>query len=132
MRSYTDEKFGFVFFYPNNWILEKENNIISVYNAENGLGALQFSIFYVGNDNQIDLKVELENFLGDYESVEVEMVNNLAYSTFDNNDRTWKYWLFQNGSSLILTSYNCEIEDKGKEDGVINQILNSFIQSSIS
>ena len=132
MKSYTDEKFGFAFFYPDDWILEKEDNVISVYDAENGLGALQFSVFYVGNDGQIDLKVELEDFLEDYMPVEVEIISDLAYSTFVDGDRVWQYWLFQRGNSLVLASYNCEIEDKGKENEMINEILNSFVQSSIN
>ena len=60
MRRYTDDKFGFVFLYPNDWTWEKEDNVISIYNPENGLGALQFSIYYVGNDSRVDLKTELE------------------------------------------------------------------------
>src|SRR5690606_24668562 len=124
MKSYTDEKFGFAFFYPDDWILEKENNVISVYDAENGLGALQFSVFYVGNDSQIDLKAELEDFLEDYMPVEAEIINDLAYSTLINDNRAWQYWLFQRGNSMVLASYNCEIEDKGKENKIINEILN--------
>jgi len=132
MKSYTDEKFGFAFFYPDDWILEKEDNVISVYDAENGLGALQFSVFYVGNDGQIDLKAELEDFLENYMPVEVKVINDLACSAFVDSDRAWQYWLFQRGNSLVLGSYNCEIEDKGKENKIISEILSSFVQSSIN
>jgi hypothetical protein len=132
MKNYIDEKFGFVFSYPDNWTLEKEENVISVYDAEYGLGALQFSIYYVGNNNDFDLKVELEDFLQDYESFNVEMKNEFAYSRFTDEDRVWQYWLFQRGNSMILASYNCEIEDDEKENEHINIILNSFATNSIN
>ena len=132
MKTYTDDKFGFVFLYPDNCTYEKEDNVISVYDEENGLGALQFSIYYIGNENKIDLKIELEDFLEDYDSFEVEIVNDLAYSKFIDESRVWQYWLFQKGNTLILASYNCEKEDTGKEDTMVNKILSSFTQSSIN
>ena len=132
MKNYSDDKFGFVFVYPDNWNCEKEDNVITLYDAENGLGALQLSVYYVGNKNRLDLKSELEDFLQDYESVKVEMKDNLAYSTFNDGDRVWQYWLFQSGNSLIVATYNCATEDKGKENNTINSILCSFVQSSIN
>lgn len=132
MKSYTDDKFGFAFLYPDDWVWEKEDNVISVYDAENGLGALQFSIYYVGNDSEINLKSELEGFLQEYNSFEVKMIDGFAYSKLKDNERVWQYWFFQRGNSLVLASYNCEIEDKGKEDEIINKVLDSFAQSSIN
>ncbi|CAM1340227.1 hypothetical protein [Tenacibaculum amylolyticum] len=132
MKNYTDDKFGFVFLYPDEWTCEKEDNVISVYDSENGLGALQFSVYYVGNDNEIDLKAELEDFLEDYESFEVHITNGFAYSKLKDSERWWQYWFFQRGNTLILASYNCEIEDEGKEDRAIKEILDSFTQNSIN
>ena len=131
-NRYMDNKFGFIFFYPNDWIWEKEENIITVYNPKNGLGALQFSIYYVGNDREINLKVELEDFLEDYNSFKVEIIEGKAYSRIKDEDRIWYYWFFQSGNSLILATYNCEIKDEGKENELIKNILNSFTQSSIN
>ena len=131
-NRYMDNKFGFIFFYPNDWIWEKEENIITVYNPKNGLGALQFSIYYVGNDREINLKVELEDFLEDYNSFKVEIIEDKAYSRIKDEDRIWYYWFFQSGNSLILATYNCEIKDEGKENELIKNILNSFTQSSIN
>lgn len=132
MKSYTDDKFGFVFLYPEDWVWEKEDNVISVYDPERGLGALQLSIYYVGNDGQIDLKAELEDFLQDYSSFKVEMMGDVAYSKLKDDGRFWQYWFFRKGNSLILASYNCEIKDRGEEDEAIMGILSSFAQSSIN
>ncbi|MBS9464378.1 hypothetical protein KIM67_18295 [Flagellimonas sp. 389] len=132
MKSYTDDKFGFVFLYPDNWTREKEDNVISVYDAENGFGALQFSIYYVGNEVQIDLRVELEDFLQDYDSFKIEMIDGFAYSKFRDGEIAWQYWFFRRGNSLVLASYNCEINDRGKEDKIIKNILDSFVQNSIN
>lgn len=129
MKRYTDNKSGLTINYPDDWTFEKEDNIITTYNVVNGSGALQFSTFYVTNDN-IDLKIELEGFLSDKKFSSVELNGNIAYSCFNDGSIAWQYWLLKKGNVIILATYNCEIEDKGKEDVQVNQILNSIIISS--
>jgi hypothetical protein len=53
-KVYSNEDFDAVL--PESWIVEEDEGIISLYNPEDGVGALQFSVFSVASPSNIALK----------------------------------------------------------------------------
>jgi hypothetical protein len=115
------------FEYPNNWTTLKEDNIISVYDSVNGLGALQLSVYYKKEVRPTNLSEELEEYLTKrHEDFEIVLKEKLAYcNCLDEENKLWRYWLFQKANNIIFASYNCYLEDGGKEDIIVDEIIKS-------
>ncbi len=114
---------------PDSWTAESDGNMISVFEAANGVGALQFTSFKVPNRGRIDLSKELLSLLDDeYNDADInEKANYAFFETVDKDSVYWKYWLLNGEESIFFISYNCQATDKGIENDVINSIINSII-----
>ena len=112
-----------------NWEVQEEGNVISVFDPKNGLGALQFSIYFVEAAVGINVANELRDFLEDKTAdAEITSFDNYAYSQFYDEEETfWRYWIFREGNHIIFASYNCSSEDAGSEDGSIDKIMKSVL-----
>jgi len=115
---------------PDNWSVEKDSIITTVSNPTDGLGALQFTSFIVDKEKDVDLVEELFHLLEDkYDYLEVKLMGNHAFAEIiDECDIAWKYWLIKVEESIIFATYNCEVNDNGKEDDIVNHIINSIVQ----
>jgi hypothetical protein len=128
MKIYKYQGVDLGFSYPDNWVIEKEENIVSIYDPLYGIGALQFSFYLVANPQTIFKKDELEDYIRDrHDSFEVTVNGNCAFSTYldDKKGRYWKYWLFLKNKTLLFAFYNCQKEDVGKEEKIIDEIIAS-------
>ncbi|RZL62950.1 MAG: hypothetical protein EOO93_08220 [Pedobacter sp.] len=128
MKSFYFDN-GFEIITPVGWEEEKDNNLVSLYNAVDGIGALQFSFYQVDNSDSIDLCINLKRFLSDkHNPINVEMMDNYAYSNaVDDGGIYWRYWLFLKSPYLAFASYNCDDIHKDKEMIVINDIMKSIL-----
>jgi len=132
-NSFVDKNLEFTFEYPERWSCEIDGNVISIYNAENGFGALQISFYSVDNIERINIKEELEFILklNDVTN-EIEMLNEIAYSELIEDESAWQYWLFRIKNTLIIATYNCEKDDYKKEYNIIKNIIESCNSASAS
>jgi hypothetical protein len=131
MKTYKYKEADLSFIYPDNWTVLQETNMISVYDSEHGLGALQFSFYQVGNAEGLLLKDELEEYIiKRHGSAEVLKSKDFVFSNYLEGigKRYWKYWLFLKTSILIFVSYNCQEDDIGKEDEIVGNIIHSAVQ----
>lgn len=112
-----------------NWEVQEDGNVVSIFDTKKGLGALQFSIYFVENSDSIDLTNELRDFLEDKtDDAEIKSYGNHSYSQFhDEEDTFWRYWVFKEGSHVVFASYNCSSEDAGSEDINIDKIMRSIL-----
>lgn len=112
---------------PNEWKSETNDGVVSLYEPDNGVGALQLS-FYLDNASFIDPSEELESYLGNkHEKIIVKIIDGRAY--FDIEDEYgvyWQYWLFLQDRTVIFASYNCDKSDKGIEDHIVKEIIGSI------
>jgi hypothetical protein len=115
------------FEFPENWATSKDKNIVSVYDAINGLGSLQFSVYFKNNNELINLSDELEEYLSKrHEDFEILLKENFAYcNCLDEENKLWHYWLFQKANNIIFATYNCALDDGGKEDKIVDTIVRS-------
>lgn len=112
---------------PDNWKIEKDENITSLFDSDNGLGALQFSFYKMPISKTINVVDELKDYLLDkYADIKVHLVSKFAYSSIINKDLYWRYWLLKKDKTIVFISYNCNEADMGKEDSVIDEIINSI------
>lgn len=113
---------------PSDWELEENGNLMSLYNPENGVGALQLSFYNVGDASSIDVTKELEKYIEDkHENFIIKTINRHAYGDTEDEDGVyWRYWLFLEKSIVIFVSYNCDESDKGVEDHLVDRILGSI------
>lgn len=126
MKNYQyNEQFGFTF--PNSWEIENDENLVSVYDPENGLGALQFTLYGVDDPSDIDLISELEDYLGDrHRNFDIENGDGFVHSNVRDEDGVWwRYWFFIKDKTLVFATYNCDQQDKGKEDQEVEKIIKS-------
>ena len=63
MKVYNYPDADLSFQYPDNWTIEQEKNVLSIFDPENGVGSLQFSFYQVPNPQIISVKNELEDYL---------------------------------------------------------------------
>lgn len=116
--------------FPDDWKLEKDNEVVSLFEPKKGVGALQFSSYSPPHDiDLIKVDKELEDFLKDkYGVIEVKLANNYSYfSITDEDDLFWRYWLFKGQKAMMFISYNCEADDRGKEDKIVDEIIKSVL-----
>lgn len=119
---------GISFSFPSNWLVEHDNNLISVFDPQNGVGALQFSIYEIKDTNSINLVEKLSDYLEEkHGAVSVKLFIDYSYSDLTDEDGVyWRYWLFSKKNRIIFVSYNCAQEDIGQEDTEIMQIIKSL------
>lgn len=113
---------------PSDWTVDKGDDVISIFNAEKGLGALQLSIFRVESVPLLNLKDELIDLV-DTPISNVFIENSCAKASYLDQDdnRYWRYWLFLKQDNLFFATYNCEASDRYKEDAIIDKIVESLI-----
>ena len=120
---------------PENWAVEDEGSLISVYDPNQGVGTLQISAYSIPSDQEPDLVEELAKYLiyrvkikskADLIS-KIKIDSNCAfYEVFKEGGRYCSYWMFYKNYKLIFVTYNCPGEDFSKEKEIIDQILNSL------
>lgn len=115
---------------PRSWEVHQDDNVISIFDPRNGLGALQFSIYYSEQPQHVDIGNELCIFLKDKTVLaEITILDKLSYSQFiDSGGTFWRYWMMKSNTQIFLISYNCALDDMGKEDTVVDDIISSLLR----
>ncbi len=122
--KYNDSDFSLLL--PDNWILEREENLLSIYDPENGVGALQLSIYYIEESRKVSLKDELIEFLAArHQSFDVNEQVGYAFCHVNEDGVYWKYWLIQKANIIAFATYNCAMIESNKETELIESIIQS-------
>lgn len=133
MKTYTSKAANLSFVYPDDWTVEQEKNLISVFDNEHGVGALQFSLYQARTLENLRLEDELEEYvIKRHGSAEILKRKDFVFSNYlpGTGKRIWKYWLFSKANYLIFVSYNCEENDIGKEDEEVSNIVHSAVRDN--
>jgi hypothetical protein len=128
MQLYNYKSTSLNFIIPDDWQIEEENNFLSIYDPINGVGALQFSVFWPPDAALVTLESELIEFITDsYKKAFFATVqDDRAYTDYlvHENGAYWKYWLIRKDDMIIFGTYNCSKENAGKEDKIVDEIIN--------
>jgi hypothetical protein len=120
---------GLSFILPDDWIVDSNDTVISVYDPINGVGALQISIYQHKSSPEIKLKNYLEDYLGDkFENISISQFDrHVTATSLSKENEWWKFWLFMKDNSLIFASYNCEKGNIYKEETIVENIVESLL-----
>ncbi|MGF7078757.1 hypothetical protein [Mucilaginibacter sp. UYCu711] len=110
---------------PENWISEtNDHGLTSLYNATDGFGAIQISVYTIPDGLFIDSVQELKSHLDEiYKSVDIATP---YFNIVDEGGIYWRYWLFNFSNEVVFITYNCEEPERGKEDIVVDSIIKSI------
>jgi hypothetical protein len=126
MKTFVDEYWNLGI--PDDWIAERYPECVSLYQPD-GIGELQISASRQGRPVSISELRELASehiragaktdavSLGDFEGF------TLAYGA---DDEYWCEWYLKSGSLLLFVTYSCGTEDEGKEEDVVEAILETL------
>lgn len=115
---------------PRSWEVHQDDDIISIFDPRNGLGVLQFSIYYSEQHQHVDIGNELGILLKDKTVLsKITILDKLSYSQFIDSEGTfWRYWMMKSNTQIFLISYNCALDDMGEEETIVDSIISSVLR----
>ncbi len=134
MKKFISNCKNFSFNYLDHWLLNEENNLLTLYNPD-GYGALNVSYYYLNDNVTIDRVNELIDYVSDNSNeinskeLKPKIINNEKFVYVDlinNLDEYWRYWIYSNKEIILFITYNCENSDIEKEKLTINNIVDSI------
>ena len=113
---------------PVGWETEEEEQVVSLYHPDSS-GTLVLSASNEEEDISDDY---LEELLSEHIDAGAD-IDDVEYNDFsgvsccyDDTEEYWCEWYLRAGPILLFITYNCPIEDEGKEEDVIESILESL------
>ena len=113
---------------PDDWIAEHYPECVSLSHPD-GIGELQISASRQGRPVSIS---ELRQFASEHINAGAETqairLGDFEGFTFGYGveDEYWCEWYLKSGSLLLFVTYSCETQDEGKEDDVVEAILETL------
>lgn len=134
MQTYTSESGTFSLQYPGHWEFEMDESTLTFYDSgANGVGAFQVTEFGFDEGAEIDLPKQLAESICEFHELDLKEVaagiqqdGNKAWTTFEEEDAYWMYWMFFKDQTLLFVTYNCEIPDKEIEKEIVSQMADSI------
>lgn len=112
-----------------NWESEEEEDCVAFFDPD-GVGALEISTAHK-EDGPIDAE-ELEEMATkcapdgvELSACELGCWEGLSASFEDAGD-AWRIWCVRSGSCALFITYNCNTDDRGTEDPVVDELLRSI------
>ena len=133
MKQYTSPNF-FNLVVPDNWEYKDEDSIVTLYNSQNGLGAIQISKFSIPTNYKMNLVNELSEFVSEkFKNLNKQELiknikerKNLSLVEVRVDQRYWVFYIIFKNAKLLFVSYNCNIEDENKEIPVVYEVIDSI------
>lgn len=117
------------FYYPDDWDGGYDDGLIFFENSDNPMGALLFTVFYPPADEEVSLIEWLEEMLA-INPREYSVKTGEHYVRFQHiigEGRSWRYWAIKRAAMVLFGSYNCDLQDQGKEDQIADDIIESIL-----
>ncbi len=113
---------------PDDWVAEQEPESALLYHPD-GPGTLQISAI-PQNDTvtAADLRaIATEHLDSGAQTEDVNLGTFTGFSlSYSVNDEFWHEWYLRHGSTLLFATYNCDLDDEGKEDDIVELILGTL------
>lgn len=122
---------------PDDWVVEEEDGVVSLFQPETGCGALQFSVMsYESVPSDVEehavglLTMFANNRNGETKALRSWRTDKYTgavavYAEIATTARWWEAWVITDGKRRVLLTYNCETDDKGTERSQYALILRS-------
>lgn len=112
-HRYTSRAGWYWIEYPDDWVVEEIDDLVTLYRPEGGVGALQISAFQTpGPQDCRDVLLEYladQNVSIDGETVIVQQQGKKSISTYSYEEGDWyrKVWIVSQDEYVLFTTYNC-------------------------
>ncbi len=126
---------------PRDWVIHEEDNIISIFDEENGVGVIQISLVE-RNSSEAPTKLEARELAVYYieqrkwevqkDSITMFEIGESPASVFDAEELSdegldhWTVWHISGSKNLAFLTYNCLLADKHTELSMCDSIVKSF------
>ena len=119
--------------FPEEWSAEDEDGIVTLADPDD-IGALDITavIKEQGELSEEDVaSLAQENFPSDDEISEVMIGEAVGrYVDYVDDEGAWREWVLAERNVMLYVTYNCDVEDKGIDDAVVDQILQTLVIES--
>jgi hypothetical protein len=124
--------------YPATWVIEESEDCATLLNPANGVGALQISAYETPSHQ--DCKEVLSEYLSDKgisfreRNASFENHPNRCIAKYEYEENRWFkcLWYISQDNRLLMITYNCKLEYRGREDREVEQIVSSVTVRSKS
>ena len=113
---------------PDDWVAEQETESALLYHPD-GPGTLQISaIPQKDTVTAADLRaIATEHLDAGAQTDDVEFGTFSGFSlSYGVEGEFWREWYLRCGTTLLFATYNCDIDDEGKEDDIVELILGTL------
>lgn len=127
MARFLVPGFGFAFVYPDSWDYHLEGTRVSLFEPVRGVGALTFSSLTPPEGVVPDGHEILRSFLC-VESIEQDspVAGQTVHHGEADSERHWRFWAVTRPSRVTVVTYTCRLDQRGLEDGVVDEIVASI------
>jgi hypothetical protein len=117
---------------PVDWISTiNEDNVVSIYKENNGVGAFQITYFELPLNYELNLFDELYDFISSYlpnitkDELPLiqELDNGLMIENIISQERKWMFGMLNDHNKVIFFTYNAEANDFIIEESIIKDII---------
>jgi hypothetical protein len=109
---------------PDVWNVEQDDTCTTFVNPQ-GSGALQISSYRKDESVTDD---DLREFAETTALSEVSIAAMIGlYAQFDESETSWRKWWLRSGNQMIFATYCCPLRERGREDGLVDSLLESLI-----
>jgi hypothetical protein len=126
MKTFVDEFWSLGI--PDEWITERYPECVGLHQPE-GIGELQIS---ASRQERTVTLSDLRAVAAEHieagaitHSVKLGDFDGLSFS-YDVDDEYWSEWYLKAGPILLFATYSCAAEDEGKEDEVVEAVLETL------
>lgn len=117
--------------YPRTWEVEEDEGYSTFFEPESGVGAFQVSAYETPSPQ--DCEAILLEYLADHgiqssqceRTVETQNGKCIAACRYTENAWFRRVWFISEDNRLLMLTYNCKTEHRGKEDRQIESIIES-------
>ncbi len=113
---------------PDGWVAEQEAESALLYHPD-GPGTLQISAVPHGDTvTAADLRaIAAEHLDAGAQTEDVGLGSFSGFTlSYGLDDEFWREWYLHHGKTLLFATYNCDLDDEGKEDEIVELILNTL------
>jgi hypothetical protein len=108
---------------PEGWHHETDEHC-TTFEHPQGVGAFQVTSY---RKSQLVTDNDLREFAGDIPLAVVSFGRLTGFRTrFSADGRFWTQWWLRAGSQMIYVTYNCTLEDSGREDAEVGSMIESL------
>lgn len=128
-KEFISRSGWFAFDIPNDWKIDEEDSV-TVFDPENGSGALCFSAYEA--PGEIDPKAELLEHLSEQDpnpaDVMVQVQRDKTVASFESlsDGDFMKVWFLARQCRLVFATYNCDEDANPEELSIVESIVSSI------